>query len=118
MSASKFVFAFRVRMGVPWWMPCAWSRTAVTTLEPGFGANTVRSRAAMFDECGYDNVLLVEDDLVLASHYIGLVARLLAWATGTFDNVGAVQAWDQCLVSRDEKARNDAFLAKLQNIFQ
>ncbi|NQT85255.1 glycosyltransferase [bacterium] len=71
----------------------------------GCQANTIESRREMFDELGYETVLLVEDDLVLSSHCIGLVTRLLAWATDSFDNVGAVQAWDTCLMSREEKAR-------------
>jgi len=70
----------------------------------GCQANTIESRREMFDELGYETVLLVEDDLVLSSHCIGLVTRLLAWATDSFDNVGAVQAWDTCLMSREEKA--------------
>jgi hypothetical protein len=70
----------------------------------GCQANTIGSRQAMFDELGYDSVLMIEDDLVLNAHYIGLVTRLLAWAEETFDNVGAVQAWDRCIMSREEKA--------------
>jgi hypothetical protein len=71
----------------------------------GCEANTIRAHDTLFVENGYDVVMCLEDDLVVSPHYLGLLKRMLAWATDRFENVASVQAWDRCLLPRDDKAR-------------
>lgn len=72
----------------------------------GVGRNMIDARRTLFDVCGYDRVLVLEDDMVLSLHYIGLVFRLLDWAEANFDNVGMVQGWFPCTWNPEKKASN------------
>ena len=84
---------------------CGFPRRRVVrrTRNLGCEANIVQAHRFMFDEAGCDAIIHLEDDLVLSPHYLRLTRRLLEWATAHYDNVGAVQAWDRCLLSRAEK---------------
>ncbi|MDT9225496.1 MAG: glycosyltransferase [Limnospira sp. PMC 1279.21] len=69
----------------------------------GLGRNMIEARCTLFDVCGYDRVLVLEDDMVLSPYYIGLIFRLLDWSEANFDDVGVVQGWFPCQWNREEK---------------
>ena len=69
----------------------------------GLGRNMIDVRRILFDVCRYDQVLVLEDDMVLSPQYIGLVFRILDWAETNFDDVGVVQGWSRCLWSKEQK---------------
>ena len=71
----------------------------------GVGLNVLRAKRLLFDVMGYDAVVHLEDDAVVSPHFLGLLLRLLRWATERYDNVGAVQCYDLCLMSSEEKRR-------------
>ena len=46
---------------------------------------------------------LGEDDLVVAPNYMKLCLNTLEWGEKNFSNVGAVQAWNKCIMSKNVK---------------
>jgi len=69
----------------------------------GCEANTIRAHHDMFAHSDYDSIIHLEDDLVLGPHYLGLMVRLLSWATANHDNVAGVQAWNRCVLDVEAK---------------
>ena len=57
----------------------------------GMGRHLIDARRQLFDEHGYDRVMLFEDDMILASHYVETLSNMLDWAS-EFKDVGTVMA--------------------------
>lgn len=68
------------------------------------GRHLIQVRRHLFDEAGYQWVYVFEDDMLVTPHYLGLCRRMLDWAEPQFWNVGAVQAYNACWLSPEEKA--------------
>lgn len=60
----------------------------------GCGRNLIDVRRTLFDKCGYENVFIFEDDLVISKSYISLMLNLLTWCKEKYDNVGIIQGWN------------------------
>lgn len=74
----------------------------------GCERNLIDLRRQLFDRHGYENVFVFEDDLVISSHYLKLCQSLLSWASHRYTDIGVVQAYNDCLLSPQEKhARED-----------
>lgn len=71
----------------------------------GCGRNLIDAREQLFQNMGYDNVFVFEDDMVVSPTYMRTCLDLLEWGTETWDNVGVVQAWSKCIMSLDAKQR-------------
>lgn len=69
----------------------------------GCGRNIIRMRSVMFAEHPCDRLLVAEDDMVPGPTYLRYCSNLLDWAEARFDNVGAVQGWNKCLLPLPEK---------------
>ena len=69
----------------------------------GCEANTIGAHCDMFAQTDCDILIHLEDDLILGPHYLGLMLRLMAWATANYDNVAGVQAWNRCLLDVEDK---------------
>lgn len=69
----------------------------------GIGRQLIGARREIFEERGYDRLILVEDDVELGPTYLTALLRLSDWAE-RFDDVGAVQAWNVQPGSREDLA--------------
>lgn len=58
----------------------------------GIGRHLIDARRALFDEQGYDRVLLFEDDMVLAPSYVETVLNMMDWSSH-YNDVGTVMAY-------------------------
>lgn len=72
----------------------------------GCGRNIIDARRQLFDNFGYDKVFVLEDDLVLSSNYFTYCLNLLEWGQANFGNIGAVQGWNKCFLSKKDKTLN------------
>ena len=69
----------------------------------GCGKNILDARRFMFEWCGFDRIILFEDDLVVSPEYISLTLNLHSWAKKNYDNVGVVQCFNNRLLSYEQK---------------
>ena len=58
----------------------------------GIGRHLIDARRELFDEQGYDRVLLFEDDMVLAPTYVETVLNIMDWAQ-QYNDIGTVMAY-------------------------
>ena len=58
----------------------------------GIGRHLIDARRRLFDEQGYDRILLLEDDLVLGEHYVDTVFSVADWAS-KYDDIGTITAY-------------------------
>jgi hypothetical protein len=59
----------------------------------GIGRHLIDARRRLFDELDYDRVMLFEDDMVLATHYVETLSNMLDWAS-EYTDVGTVMAFN------------------------
>jgi len=59
----------------------------------GIGRHLIDARRTLFDELGYDRILLLEDDMVLAPTYVETVFSISDWSA-KYDDVGTVMAYN------------------------
>ncbi|MED4753942.1 glycosyltransferase [Brevibacillus choshinensis] len=69
----------------------------------GCAKNLIDARRFLFDWCQYEKVIVVEDDIILSPHYIRFLLALHQWARKNFNNVGVVQGWSYCFLTREDK---------------
>ena len=58
----------------------------------GIGRHLIDARRALFDEQGYDRILLLEDDLILGENYVETVFKISDWAS-KYDDIGTITAY-------------------------
>lgn len=71
----------------------------------GCGRAIIDARRQIFDRMGYTKAFFFEDDMVPAPGYVQFCEALLKWGQKHYNNVGAVQGWTKCLMSKEEKAK-------------
>ena len=59
----------------------------------GIGRHLIDARRTLFDQEGYDRVLLFEDDMVLAPSYVETVLKAMDWARA-YNDIGTVMAFN------------------------
>ena len=59
----------------------------------GIGRHLIDARRTLFDKLGYDRILLLEDDMVLAPNYVKTVFDISDWASN-YDDIGTVMAYN------------------------
>jgi hypothetical protein len=59
----------------------------------GVGRNLIGARRDLFDNKGYERIILVEEDLIPGPNFIKTTLHLANWAK-QYDDVGMVQAWN------------------------
>tara|TARA_B100001142_G_scaffold106019_2_gene107869 strand:- start:839 stop:1660 length:822 start_codon:yes stop_codon:yes gene_type:complete len=59
----------------------------------GIGRHLIDARRTLFDELGYDRILLLEDDMVLAPNYVKTVFDISDWASN-YGDIGTVMAYN------------------------
>ncbi len=69
----------------------------------GCPKNHIDSKRFMFDWCGFKKVIVIEEDVVVSSHYIKTLLDFHAWAKKNYANVGIVQLWSPCFLSAGQK---------------
>ena len=71
----------------------------------GLGRNIHCGNTYMFEDCSFDNVFFVEEDIIVSSHALTLLSNLLAWCQLHYDNVEIVGAPCFCLLPREDKRK-------------
>ncbi len=59
----------------------------------GVGLNIIGARRMLFDELGYERIILIEEDLIPGPNFIKTTISLANWAR-EFNDVGLVQVWN------------------------
>ncbi|MEC8540681.1 MAG: hypothetical protein VXY53_02460, partial [Candidatus Thermoplasmatota archaeon] len=72
----------------------------------GIGRHLIDARRRLFDELGYDRILLLEDDLVLGEHYVETVFKISDWAK-EYDDIGTITAYNINPESIDDQAKQE-----------
>lgn len=72
----------------------------------GCPKNHIDSKRFLFDFCGYEKVIVIEEDIVVSKNYIRSLLGLHKWAKNTYANVGIVQMWTECFLSPLEKLQS------------
>ena len=72
----------------------------------GIGRHLIDARRRLFDELGYDKILLLEDDLVLGENYVETVFKISDWAS-EYDDIGTITAYNINPASIDEQAEQE-----------
>ena len=72
-------------------LPCA--EVIMREENYGVGRNLIGARRDLFDNKGYERVILVEEDLIPGPNFVKTNIQLAQWAE-QFDDVGMVQAWN------------------------
>ena len=69
----------------------------------GCEKNIIDSRRFIFDHCGFDKVIIMEDDHVIAPNGISLILRMYEWGKREIDRFGAVTLWSDRKLTKAEK---------------
>lgn len=69
----------------------------------GCGRTLIDVRRQVFDNMGYEKAFIFEDDLVPGKNYLQFCENLLEWGQERYENIGAVQGWNKCLLPPDQK---------------
>jgi|GEM_PF-2891111 len=72
----------------------------------GCPKNHIDSKRFLFDFCGFEKVIVIEEDIVVSKNYIRSLLGLHKWAKKTYANVGIVQMWTECFLSKSEKLKS------------
>lgn len=69
----------------------------------GCEKNVIDSRRFMFDHCGFERVIIMEDDHVISPDGIALLLRMHEWGKRNIEGFGAVTLWSDRKLSQEEK---------------
>lgn len=69
----------------------------------GLGRNMIRARTLAFEDYGFDQAFILEDDLVLGPNYFEFCESLLEWAQTQWVNIGIVQGWRNSYAFKDPR---------------
>src|SRR5262249_49658539 len=70
----------------------------------GCPKNHIDSKRFLFDWCHFQRIVVLEEDLIVSKKYLEVLLHLHDWATAHYTNIGTVQTWTKCTLSRSEKA--------------
>jgi len=71
----------------------------------GCGRNLIGAREYLFEECKYDRVIILEDDVVVSSNYIQFMSNLADFGD-RYPSVGVVAGFSPILLTEAEKIEN------------
>jgi hypothetical protein len=71
----------------------------------GCPKNHIDAKRFLFDWCGFNQVIILEEDLEVSPSFIHINLALHQWAKKNFSNVGVVQCWSYCYLSKEEKLK-------------
>lgn len=83
----------------------------------GLHFNIISGLRFLFDWCQFDRIIHFEDDVVVTPSYLGLMLRLDRWAHEHYDNIGAVQGFRPCRLSKAEKHKCRAVVAETPGLW-
>ncbi len=69
----------------------------------GCAKTVIDAHRFMFDWCGFQKIIYIQEDLVLSPYYFKLLLNLHKWATSNYSNVGMVSGWSYCNLNKDKK---------------
>lgn len=69
----------------------------------GIGRNVYEAKRYLFEECQYDRVFYVEDDIRLSPHILTLLQNMLHWLEANYDNACVVSSSIFCTMPLEEK---------------
>jgi len=71
----------------------------------GVGRNRIASHRYLFEECGFDHVFYVEDDVRLTPQALTLILSLNTWLSGRYSNLCTVGSGICCTLTPEEKLK-------------
>ena len=69
----------------------------------GCPKNHIDSKRFAFEWCKFKKVIILEEDIVITPSYFTFLLNLHEWATRKYANIGAVQGWAKCYLSKTQK---------------
>lgn len=83
------------------------TRKTIIKRERNYGVehHNIMVKKFLFDECQFEKVIILDDDVVVSPSYLTLLTSLDEWAHKNFDNIGMVQLWDFCFLPKEEKRK-------------
>lgn len=69
----------------------------------GYAKTIIDTNRFIFDWCKFDKMIFMEEDLIVSPYYIRLLLALHKWAKENYSNVGVVQTYSFCFLSKEEK---------------
>jgi hypothetical protein len=70
----------------------------------GTGRNLIAARRMLFEDYGFERVMVLEEDCVIGPDYLAVCNNLMNWSQQTYDNVGAVSGWNMCFMDFEHKS--------------
>jgi len=77
----------------------------------GIGRNVYEAKRYLFEECQYDRVLYLEDDIRVSPHILTLLQNMLHWLEANYDNACVVSTAIFCNMPLEEKQANLAIVS-------
>ena len=71
----------------------------------GCGQNIIDLHEHLFGREGYEQLLLIQDDVIISPHYITVLSNLWNWCSSRYDNVGMVASDFLCNMPLRQKRR-------------
>lgn len=71
----------------------------------GCPKNHIDSKRFLFDWCHFDQIIVLEEDLLISRNYFKTLLALHDWATKNYSNIGTVQLWSKCMLTREDKRK-------------
>ena len=78
----------------------------------GCPKNHIDAYRFAFDWCAFKKIIVVQEDVVVSPTYISFLLNFHSWATKNYLNIGAVQAWSYCFLSKEEKIKQKNLIAE------
>ena len=69
----------------------------------GCPKNHIDSKRFAFDWCGFEKIIVLEEDIIITPTYFTFLLNLHEWAIKKYDNIGSIQAWSYCYLSKKNK---------------
>ncbi len=78
----------------------------------GCPKNHIDAYRFAFDWCAFKKIIVIQEDVVVTPTYISFMFNFHRWATKNYINIGAVQAWSYCFLSKEEKIKQKNLVAE------
>jgi hypothetical protein len=60
----------------------------------GAPKNKIDGHRFAFEQCNFEKVIFMEDDLIISDYYFDFILNFHRWATTKYSNIGVVQGWN------------------------
>jgi hypothetical protein len=89
----------------------------VREINYGIPKNHIDAKRFLFDFCGFEKIVVFEEDVIISSNYFETLLKLDDFLHSKYINIGTVQLWVECLLSPQEKRNKLALLQEARPIW-